>query len=84
MFLPWNEKTWDTPDVSHDNPEGQHLHASVILGFTDDAARDAFYAEHAEGLGKLLALHVSAIHAYDVQTTLTFVKDGETLPHPEV
>jgi hypothetical protein len=84
VFLPWNEKTWDTPDVAHDNPEGQRLHASVVLGFADDAARGAFYAEHAEGLGELLAPHVSAIHAYDVETTLTFVKDGEILPHPGV
>lgn len=83
VFLPWNEKTWDTPDVAHDNPEGQHLHASVILGFADDAARDAFYAEHAGELATLLAPHVSAIHAYDVETALTSVKDGEILPHAE-
>ncbi len=42
-FLPWNEKTWDTPDVAHDNPADQRFHASLILGFADPAARTAFF-----------------------------------------
>ncbi|MFE1922391.1 hypothetical protein ACFW91_07475 [Streptomyces asoensis] len=42
-FLPWTKKLWDTPDVAHDNPHDQHFHASVGLGFTDTAARDAFF-----------------------------------------
>lgn len=83
VFLPWNEKTWDTPNVAHDNPSDQHLHASVILGFADDAARDAFYAEHAAHLTQLLAPHVSAIHAYDATAALTYVKNGEVLAHFE-
>ncbi|CAM3483517.1 hypothetical protein OCAE111667_12055 [Occultella aeris] len=83
VFLPWNEKTWDTPNVAHDNPEEQHLHASVILGFADEAARDAFHTEHAGQLTTPLTAHVSAIHAYDVEGALTYVKDGEILPHPE-
>lgn len=83
VFLPWNEKTWDTPNVAHDNPKDQHLHASVILGFADDAARDAFFTDHAPALTALLAPHVSAIHAYDVTETLTFVSGGVVLPHPE-
>lgn len=83
VFLPWSEKTWDTPNVAHDNPADQHLHASLILGFVDDAARDAFYAEHAPQLGDLLAPHVSAIHAYDVVEALTYVRDSRILPHAE-
>lgn len=83
VFLPWNEKTWDTPNVAHDNPDDQHLHASVILGFSDDAARDAFYDDHAGHLTELLAPHVSAIHAYDVDAALTYVKNGKILPHYE-
>lgn len=43
-FLPWVEKLWDTPHVAHDNPTDQHLHASVSLGFVDQAARSAFLA----------------------------------------
>jgi hypothetical protein len=83
VFLPWNEKTWDTPNVAHDNPKDQHLHASVTLGFADDAARDAFFTDHAPALTALLAPHVSAIHAYDVTETLTYVSGGVILPHPE-
>ena len=83
VFLPWNKKTWDTPNVAHDNPEGQHLHASAILGFDDDSARDAFCTDHAGRLTEVLAGHASAIHAYDVETALTFVKDSEILPEPQ-
>lgn len=83
VFLPWSEKTWDTPNVAHDNPTEQHLHASVILGFTDDTARDAFYTDHAAELTTLLAPHVSAIHAYDATDSLTYVRNSEILPHYE-
>lgn len=82
-FLPWTEKTWDTPDVAHDNPADQHLHASITLGFADVAAREAFYGSELVGeLTAILAPQVSAIHAYDVETTLTFVTDGTILPEP--
>ena len=73
VFLPWNEKLWDTPNVAHDNSVDQHLHASVILGFVDDDARDAFYTDHAAHLTELIAPHVSAVHAYDVTAALTYV-----------
>jgi len=53
VFLPWVQKTWNTPNVAHDNPEDQHLHASLILGFVDDASRDAFYASAAPELAAL-------------------------------
>ncbi|WP_327695767.1 strictosidine synthase [Streptomyces sp. NBC_00459] len=80
-FLPWIEKLWDTPDVAHDNPHDQHFHASVGLGFTDTAARDAFFAgDVIQGLSERLAPQVSAIHAYDVTAALTYVKNGEILP----
>jgi len=79
-FLPWAEKTWDTPNVAHDNPTDQRFHASLILGFETDATRAAFFGgAETERLSGLLAPSVSAIHAYDVSTILTFVKDGEVL-----
>lgn len=81
-FLPWIEKLWDTPDVAHDNPHDQHFHASVSLGFTDTAARDAFFTGNlVQELSDRLASQVSAIHAYDVTAALTYVKNGEILPH---
>ena len=81
-FLPWNKKTWDTPDVAHDNPADQRFHASLILGFADPAARTAFFeGTDIEQLSQTLAPVASAIHAYDVSAALTYVKDGEILPH---
>lgn len=77
-FLPWSKKLWDTPDVAHDNPSDQHLHASLILGFPDAPARTAFFAD-STAVSELLAPHVSAIHAYDVDSTLTYVAGGKIL-----
>ena len=83
-FLPWNEKTWDTPSVAHDNPADQRFHASLILGFADPAARQAFFDGSDIGqLSRLLSPVASAIHAYDVAAALTYVKDGEILAHHE-
>ena len=72
VFLPWHEKTWDTPDVAHDNPADQRFHASLVLGFADPAARTAFFsgADIDQG-SRLLARVASAIHAYDVSAALT-------------
>jgi hypothetical protein len=81
-FLPWNEKTWDTPNVAHDNPADQRFHASLILGFPDPAARAAFFhGANGQQWSPRLASIASAIHAYDVSVTLTYVKAGEILPH---
>jgi hypothetical protein len=81
-FMPWNKKTWDTPDVAHDNPADQRFHASLILGFSDTAARTAFFeSTETQQLSPVLAPVASAIHAYDVFAALTYVKDGEILPH---
>jgi hypothetical protein len=81
-FMPWNQKLWDTPNVAHDNPVDQRFHASLMLGFADADARAAFFGSRdIERLSKRLATVASAVHAYDVSTALTYVKDGVTLPH---
>jgi len=83
-FLPWIEKLWDTPNVAHDNPHDQRFHASISLGFTDTAARDAFFTSDViQDLSNQLAPLVSAIHAYDVAAALTYVKNGDILPRYE-
>jgi hypothetical protein len=82
VFMPWNEKLWDTPNVAHDNPADERFHASVLLGFADPAARtDFFKGPKIPSLSDTLALFASAIHAYDVTDALTYVKDGKELPH---
>lgn len=81
-FLPWIERLWDTPNVAHDNPADQRFHASLILGFADPAAREAFFkSPELERLSYALAPSVSAVHAYEVSEALTYVKDGAALPH---
>jgi hypothetical protein len=83
-FMRWNEKLWDTPNVAHDNPRDQQFHASVILGFADTATRDAFFTgPAAKELSDPLTPLASAIHAYDVTAALTYVKNGDILPHYE-
>lgn len=83
-FLPWAEKMWDTPNVAHDNPTKQHFHGSLILGFPDQDSRFEFFqGDAARVVSALLAPSVSAIHAYDVSTALTYVKGGAVLREPE-
>jgi hypothetical protein len=80
-FLPWNRRTWNTPDVAHDNPADQRFHASLVLGFADPAARTAFFeGTEIQQLSQVLVPVASAIHAYDVFAALTYVKNGEILP----
>jgi hypothetical protein len=84
VFLPWNEKLWDTPNVAHDNPVDQQFHASLILGFADPAARAAFFTSpEVRNLSDRLAPFASAAHAYDVTDALTYVRNGKRLPHYE-
>jgi hypothetical protein len=82
VFMPWNQKLWDTPDVAHDNPTDQRLHASLILGFADASAPSAFFAgdEVTTAAGRL-SVFASAVHAYEVSEALTYVKDGKVLAH---
>jgi hypothetical protein len=84
-FLPWHEKTWDTPDVAHDNPVDQRFHASLVLGFADRAAQRAFFEGAEIGqLSQTLAPVASAIHGYDVAAALTYVKNGVLLPNGQL
>ncbi|RXZ67886.1 strictosidine synthase [Agromyces albus] len=84
VFMPWNKKLWDTPDVAHDNPADQRFHASLMLGFADASALRAFF--DSDGVKKLsgpLSAVASAAHAYELSDALTYVKGGKILPHYE-
>jgi hypothetical protein len=84
VFMPWRESLWNTPNVAHDNPVDQHFHASVMLGFTDaDAMRAYFAGDAVAKLSPKLPAFASAVHAYEVEAALTFVKDGRILPNYE-
>lgn len=80
-FMRWNQRTWNTPNVDHDNPVDQQFHASLIVGFADADPRSAFFCgPEAAQLSALIAPYASAIHAYDVAETLTYKSDGVALP----
>ncbi|MDA1361375.1 hypothetical protein O1R50_17230 [Glycomyces luteolus] len=82
VFMPWSERLWNTPSVAHDNPVEARFHASLVLGFTDEEARRAFFASDAVARASAgLAVFASAVHAYDVAEALTFVQGGRILPH---
>lgn len=82
VFMPWNEKLWNTPHVAHDNPADQRFHASLILGLADASARAAFFeGDEITTLSRRLSDVASAVHAYDVSEALTYVKDGQVLPN---
>ena len=82
VFMPWSEKLWNTPDVAHDNPADQRFHASLMLGFADASARAAFFvSDEITALSDELSMFASAVHAYEVSETLTYVKEGDVLPH---
>jgi hypothetical protein len=82
IFMPWTKRLWDTPNVAHDNPTDQRFHASMILGFTDtNALRAVFGSSAIATLSGKLPETVSALHAYEVAETLTYVREGQVLPH---
>jgi hypothetical protein len=82
VFMPWNRRLWDTPNVAHDNPTDQRFHASLVLGFTDTDARRAYFASDAvTTLSARLPTFVSAVHAYEVAESLTYVRHGKILPN---
>ena len=82
VFMPWNERTWNTPDVAHDNPVDQRFHASLSIGFADASARSAFFdSDDLTDVSDSLSDFASAVHAYEVAEALTYVRDGEILPH---
>jgi len=84
VFMPWNQKLWNTPDVAHDNPTDQRFHASLILGFADASAREAFFdSDDIPKLSGSLSAVASAVHAYELSAALTYVKEGKVLPHYE-
>jgi hypothetical protein len=81
VYNPWKQKQWNTPNVMHDNPKEVQFQASLMLGFADKKSMDNFFnSENIKKLAERIAIFCSAVHAYEISETLTFVKDGEILP----
>ena len=82
VYMPWKEKQWNTPNVAHDNPKQDQFQASLMLGFADKESMEKFFEGDAvKKLSEKLSAFCSAVHAYEIQQTLTFVSGGKELLH---
>jgi hypothetical protein len=80
VYNPWKQKQWNTPNVLHDNPKNVQFQASLMLGFTDKEAMEEFFkGEAVKKLSDRISIFCSAVHAYEIYETLTFVKEGKEL-----
>lgn len=77
MFLPWLKALWNTPGVAHDNPPEDRFEASLVLGFVSEEALETFFASpQVSGLEEDLKHHCTAVHAYRISHTYTYVVEG--------
>ncbi len=74
VYNPWKQKQWNTPNVEHDNDKSVQFQASLMLGFENK--------NEMEKLSDRISVFCSAVHAYEIEETLTFVKEGKELSHP--
>ena len=78
VYSPWKQKQWDTPNVMHDNAKEHQYQASLMLAFSNrNAMEDFFKSTTMKNLSERISVFCSAVHAYEIQETLTFVKDGK-------
>ena len=77
-YNPWKQKQWNTPSVEHDNDKSVQFHASLILGFTDKNEMQKFFnSEEIKKLAERISLFCSAVDAYEIFETITFVEVGK-------
>ncbi|MEQ1734190.1 MAG: strictosidine synthase [Bacteroidia bacterium] len=79
-YNPWKQKDWNTPNVMHDNTKSDMFQASLILGFTNKSDMDKFFASDAvKNISAKIAMYCSAVNAYEIAETITFVQDGKKI-----
>ena len=80
VYNPWKQKQWNTPNVEHDNDKAVQFQASLMLGFIDKNGMETFFnSEAIKKLSERISIYCSAVHAYEIFETITFVKDGKQL-----
>ncbi|HRI78663.1 MAG TPA: strictosidine synthase, partial [Cyclobacteriaceae bacterium] len=80
VYNPWKQKQWMTPNVLHDNEKEDQFQASLILGFATEAEMEKFFnSEETKKLSQRISTYCSAVHAYEIAETITFVKDGNQI-----
>jgi len=79
-YNPWKQKQWNTPNVEHDNEKSVQFQASLILGFADENEMLKFFtSEEIKKLSERISVFCSAVDAYQIFETITFVKEGNKL-----
>ncbi len=79
-YNPWKQKQWLTPNVLHDNEIEDQFQASLLLGFTDKSEMEKFFtSEEIKKLSERIAIFCSAVHAYEIAETITFVQNGKKI-----
>lgn len=79
-YNPWKQKQWNTPNVEHDNDKSVQFQASLILGFANKNEMEKFFnSDVIKNLSSKIATYCSAVNAYDIAETITFVKNGKNI-----
>lgn len=74
----WKQSQWNTPNVLHDNDKNVQFQASLMLGFTSKNEMEQFFnSNELKKLSDRIAQFCSAVDAYEIAETITFVKDGK-------
>ncbi|WP_225410773.1 SMP-30/gluconolactonase/LRE family protein [Stigmatella hybrida] len=77
VLLPWLKARWPPPGGAHDHPPEERFDALLVLGFASEEALGAFFASpQVSGLAEELRHHCTAIHAYRISHTYTYVVEG--------
>jgi hypothetical protein len=78
LYASWKQKQWNTPNVQHDNDKSVQFQASLMLGFADKSEMEKFFkSDEVKKLSERISIFCSAVHAYEIFETITFVKDGK-------
>lgn len=79
-YNPCKQKQWNTSNVEHDNVKNVQFQASVMLGFVNKSEMDKFFkSEEVKNLSERIAIFCSAVHAYEISETITFLKEGKQI-----
>ena len=79
-YNPWKQKQWNTPNVEHDNDESVQFHASLMLGFANKIEMEKFFnSGEIKKLSERISTYCSAVHAYEIAETITFVQDSKKI-----
>lgn len=80
VYNPWKQKQWNTPNVLHDNDKADQFQASLMLGFANKSEMEKFFnSQEIKNLSDRIATYCSAVQAYDIFETISFVKGGKRL-----